>query len=117
MQTYYIYPETKAASSAKMLLAKGWGQEDIENFKEQAKSICDHLHRANLTLKSCYFSPRAQYTTVWNLQISTPGHADIFDLLDAIRRAFDMNGIDEQFTYINTSINRETVSIEFTFKC
>ena len=116
MQTYYIYPENKANSSAKMLIAKGWSQEDLDNFKEQAQSICDYLNKANMTLKSCYFSPRAQYTTIWNLQISTPGHADIFDLLDALRMAFDMNGIDESFTYINTSYDRRIVSIEFTHK-
>lgn len=116
MQTYYIYPETKAASSAKMLLAKGWGQEDIENFKEQVNSIREHLQKINTDLKSCYFSPRAQETTIWNLQILTDGHCDIFDLLDALRMAFDMNGIDEQFTFINTSFDRKIVAIEFTFK-
>ena len=117
MQHYYIYPEAKAAKTNPLLIKKGYSEEDFNLHKDLAEGLKTRMDQAGYTLISCDWRTSGQLKSIWNIKISTPGHCDIFVLLDAIRHAFDMNGIDEQFTYINTSFNNKEVYIEFTHEC
>ena len=117
MQHYFIYPEAKAAKTNPLLIKKGWSEEEFKNFSELGQDLNTRINNIGATLISCDFRNSGQLKSIWNIKISTPGHCDIFQLLDAIRQAFDMNGIDETFTYINTSYNNKEVYIEFTHEC
>lgn len=117
MQHYYIYPEAKAVRTNPLLIKKGWTEENFNNLQEIAKDLETRLNNVGITLMTCDWRNSGQLKTIWNIKVSTPGHCDIFDLLDAIRKAFDMNGMDEQFTGINTSYNNKEVYIEFTVSC
>lgn len=101
MQHHFIYPENKAKKPLE------------ESDKAIIEDLKTNLNYAGLTLISCDWRPKGKYSTIWNIKVSTPGHCDIFKLIEAIRLSFDLNGLDETFSYINTA--GQEVYIEFTF--
>ena len=114
MQHYFIYPANKAQESQKALKRRGYKEIDFQNLNEQAQDLETRLNYAGFTLLSCDWRAKGKYSTIWNIKISTPGHCDIFSLLDSIRLSFDLNGLDETFSFINTNIQNTEVYIEFT---
>jgi len=118
-QHFYIYPENLAQEAKKILLSKSWGwsEQDFANYPELAQVLETNLNNMGTTLVSCFWRTHGKYKTVWNIKISTPGHCDIFQLLNTIRLTFDLNGIDDKFTFIETSLDNKEVYIEFTVCC
>ena len=123
-QHFYIYPENLAQEANKTLLSKywGWSEQDFANYLELAQVLETNLNNMGTTLVSCFWRTKGKYKTgkyktVWNIQISTPGHCDIFQLLNTIRLTFDLDGIYDKFTFIETSLDNKQVYIEFTVCC
>ena len=127
-QHFYIYPENLAQEAKKTLLSKSWGwsEQDFANYLELAQVLETNLNNIGTTLVSCFWRTQGKYKTeyktgkpktVWNIKISTPGHCDIFQLLNTIRLTFDLDGIDDKFTFIETSLDNKEVYIEFTVCC
>lgn len=114
MQHYFIYPEAKAIETKPLYIKRGWTEEDFNTLLDLGQDLNTRINNIGATLISCDFRNRSSIRTIWNIKISTPGHCDIFQLLNALRQTFDMNGIDETFTYIHTSSNNKEVYIEFT---
>lgn len=111
-QHFYIYPQ-KLAQEAKELLIHNWGwsDEDFDSYLETAKTLETQMHNINCTLLHCYWETNGPATT-WNIKLSTPGHCDIFQLIEAIRLTFDLNGLDDHFSFIDAAFSY--VSISFT---
>lgn len=116
MQPIFIYPANKAQESQKRLLRKGYSQRDFDSYNEMAQGLEQALHHINATLMECSFRPKGKSATVYNIKISTPGHCDIFQLLQAIKYAFDLSEMDSQFTFINANQAKQEVYIEFTWE-
>lgn len=113
MQHYFIYPEAKATKTNLLLIEKGYSENDFESQKELAQNLETEIKNIGCTLISCDWRTKGQLATVWNIRISTPGQCDIFKLLEALRNTFDLNGIDDKFTFINTDYCNKQVYLEF----
>lgn len=115
-QNFYIYPE-KLANQAKEILTSdwGWSEEDYNSYFELASELENRLNHINATLIDCNWRTEGNNgeKTIWGITISTPGHCDIFQLLQVIRETWDLNGIDDHFSFIDTQ--GQIIKIEFTF--
>jgi len=116
-QNFYIFPEKLAKQSKEILKSDlwGWSEEDCKAYFEIASELENRLNHINTTLIDCNWRTegKSNEKIIWGITLSTPGHCDIFQLLQVIRETWDLNGIDDHFSFIETQ--GQNIKIEFTF--
>jgi len=111
MQTFFIYPPALANHSKFVLQKIGWPTKDIDNIQAYAPILETKLNQIRGTLIKCGYTLQPD-TVIWDIKLSAPGQCDIFQLIQAIRETFDLNGVNETFNHIDVQGTFITISFQ-----